>query len=280
MAKCSECGGDIIFRYKDGQVVPIHLSGSCHGVYSEYAYRSREDGFCRLVKCHYCDLQVFFVRHNGGSVLFDDLGKPWPKHNCSGYSRLDALGQYIDKTIKNWVNALPDSMIGVVVETYTINSLKKKLIVKCPDDSELEIRISCALAINEFMHDLVIFSPTAKKLFRPYTNTKTEYEIEIQHGNIYKSPEDQQRLALLQTPDQYLRCPVCKVFVHRSQLMKHCNLRTAKKQSKHHPKGKDNVQARETITDRTTSLRLVKCPICNVQVREDHLVRHKRKVHP
>lgn len=25
---------------------------------------------------------VYFVQHNGGSVWFDELGQPWPKHPC------------------------------------------------------------------------------------------------------------------------------------------------------------------------------------------------------
>ena len=40
------------------------------------------ENFCRPTHCPICGAQVFFVRHNGGSVWFDSLGKPWPKHAC------------------------------------------------------------------------------------------------------------------------------------------------------------------------------------------------------
>lgn len=38
--------------------------------------------FSRRTKCPECSQPVFFVRHNGGSVWFDSLGQPWPKHPC------------------------------------------------------------------------------------------------------------------------------------------------------------------------------------------------------
>lgn len=36
----------------------------------------------RPTKCKLCGQDVFFVRHNGGAVWFDELGPPWPKHGC------------------------------------------------------------------------------------------------------------------------------------------------------------------------------------------------------
>jgi hypothetical protein len=36
-------------------------------------------------RCQHCGQKVFFYRSpNGGSVFFDELGSPWPKHNCVG----------------------------------------------------------------------------------------------------------------------------------------------------------------------------------------------------
>jgi hypothetical protein len=35
-------------------------------------------------KCPVCNTQVFFYKsHEGGSVFFDELGPPWPKHPCT-----------------------------------------------------------------------------------------------------------------------------------------------------------------------------------------------------
>ena len=32
--------------------------------------------------CPICGDEVYFIRHNGGCMWFDDLGHPWPKHPC------------------------------------------------------------------------------------------------------------------------------------------------------------------------------------------------------
>jgi len=38
--------------------------------------------FSARTSCPICRAAVHFVRHNGGSVWFDSLGQPWPKHPC------------------------------------------------------------------------------------------------------------------------------------------------------------------------------------------------------
>jgi hypothetical protein len=40
------------------------------------------EDFCRTTNCPHCGADVFFIRHNGGSVWVDELGWPWPKHGC------------------------------------------------------------------------------------------------------------------------------------------------------------------------------------------------------
>src|SRR4051812_4220020 len=95
MDTCNRCGGEIIIRYMNGVPRPIHLSGGCSGgsggsgistrtvsVPETRVYSESTDGFCRATICPTCGGEVFFVRHNGGSVWFDELGWPWPKHGC------------------------------------------------------------------------------------------------------------------------------------------------------------------------------------------------------
>jgi hypothetical protein len=51
-------------------------------------------------KCKWCKEKVFFFQaSNGGKVLFDSLGKPWPIHNCLGiqYKRRKAKLMIPDK---------------------------------------------------------------------------------------------------------------------------------------------------------------------------------------
>jgi hypothetical protein len=102
MATCQYCGEEIHFRNVDGRCVPIHPGGgwSCGGTASAAPIRSSPSIFCsspdrayivrtwptedftRETACPVCGASVFFVRHNGGSVWFDNLGWPWPKHPC------------------------------------------------------------------------------------------------------------------------------------------------------------------------------------------------------
>lgn len=83
MSSCKHCGQEITFRYVDGRKVPIHLDGGwCAGHLATLWSDPRADGECRRAKCPRCGGDVFFVRHNGGSVWLDELGWPWPKHGC------------------------------------------------------------------------------------------------------------------------------------------------------------------------------------------------------
>lgn len=83
MASCKYCGQEITFRYVDGKRTPIHLDGGwCTGQPRTLWSDQRSDGLCRKTNCPKCDGEVFFLRHNGGSVWLDELGWPWPKHEC------------------------------------------------------------------------------------------------------------------------------------------------------------------------------------------------------
>lgn len=109
MSTCYNCGGEIIFRYVDGQVTPIHLSGSCSSDFSyggetiregwspptapvERASQAWQRGHARSdsgvrfthpTTCPICGAFIFFhTNGNGDVVFFDELGPPWPKHPC------------------------------------------------------------------------------------------------------------------------------------------------------------------------------------------------------
>ncbi len=81
MGTCYDCGGEIIFRTNDGVRKPIHLSGGCYPSSSFTRITSFVDPNAR---CPVCGDQVFFYRSPfDGSVFFDELGPPWPKHPCT-----------------------------------------------------------------------------------------------------------------------------------------------------------------------------------------------------
>lgn len=91
MATCYSCGGEIEFRFKDGECRPIHLSGAwcgADGVERQSQARpvsridNRLDDICFPTKCPKCHDSVYFIQHNDGRFWVDELGWPWPKHKC------------------------------------------------------------------------------------------------------------------------------------------------------------------------------------------------------
>jgi hypothetical protein len=91
------------------------------------------DDFCCPTKCPICGDAVFFVRHNGGSVWFDDLGRPWPKHACfdDGY-----YGARLRKTLREESRNTANPVFGVIIETEIIEPGKSgRIVVRCSDDT-------------------------------------------------------------------------------------------------------------------------------------------------
>lgn len=77
-----------------------------------WAYR--DEDFCRSTTCPQCGNQVYFVRHNGGSVWFDDLGPPWPKHSCFDD---DISGRTLRMRLTDAQSSGRAPVFGVVLET-------------------------------------------------------------------------------------------------------------------------------------------------------------------
>ena len=59
-------------------------------------------------RCPECRAQVFFYQsENGGRVFFDELGPPWPKHECTSrvFPRAVDLGDAVELKLYAWQNA-------------------------------------------------------------------------------------------------------------------------------------------------------------------------------
>jgi len=97
MGTCKECGGELIFRHVSGALIPIHLSGGCHGhvnrssvAFVAEAASSRHWTIATLDKpvtyqtqCWRCGATVFYhTNGNNDHVLFDRIGWPWEIHSC------------------------------------------------------------------------------------------------------------------------------------------------------------------------------------------------------
>lgn len=54
---------------------------------------------CPNAICPNCHSQVYYYQNSYGSkVFFDELGKPWPKHNCSSDFNINVIPDAIDTT--------------------------------------------------------------------------------------------------------------------------------------------------------------------------------------
>lgn len=126
----------MIFRYIDGICRPLDID-------SEYTFKSEkcfsklsDQNYCRPTKCPKCGLNVFFIRHNGGSVWMDSLGHPWPKHKCFDkpkvYRDFDKGYRDIGKLLKE-VKKNNILYLGLIIE-IDVNELDTKIIIRCDDN--------------------------------------------------------------------------------------------------------------------------------------------------
>jgi len=133
MSTCSRCGNPIEFRYVNGRCVPLHLSGGCIGdgnsrVNDYSGYNFSENSTCFSTNCPKCGDEVFFIRHNGGSVWIDPpLGPPWYKHACFDAPSVSDSKPSLVSSYKIPINeaeefSSSDLIIGIVKSTCVDSS--------------------------------------------------------------------------------------------------------------------------------------------------------------
>lgn len=128
--------------------------------------------------CPVCGKGVFFYRSDfGGSVFFDSLGHPWPKHPCI----------YIDKTNKSKEDYSDIDVLDIgrkfFNNTYEIiidfSGKRKKLYFKC--DLEINIEIASAKKINESTYRISILS--FEKNTRKWINIITDAVSDVKDAS-------------------------------------------------------------------------------------------------
>lgn len=132
MSNCRYCGKEIEFRYIDGQCVPLHMDGSwCDGQVSGDGGRVvnsnvhiKFDDCCRITTCPECGDDVFFIKHNGGSVWVDSLGWPWPKHGCMERNKDPSWYRYFQS--KELSKGDERLFAGIIVKSKWVSTEKNK----------------------------------------------------------------------------------------------------------------------------------------------------------
>ena len=198
MEICKYCGGEIIFRHTDGAVRPFHLSGRCageaeSGPRSEAVIFKHERDFCRPARCPKCEAEVFFIRHNGGSVWVNDLGWPWPKHPC-----FDSMPEAAPLRILHEAASHLQGAIGAVVtRVYYIQDARGCIAAITNPGAKRELWIVRDIQDpRKLLGALVAVSYAGRKLVLP---GGAAYDIE----------------------EPKFPCPVCKTLFFQSQLDQH-----------------------------------------------------------
>jgi hypothetical protein len=78
------------YWYTDGMGRKRHVVEDCKDEFrgsNTYSNTNRKrlnsyQDMTKKTSCSRCGDDVYFIRHNGGGVYVDDLGWPWPKHEC------------------------------------------------------------------------------------------------------------------------------------------------------------------------------------------------------
>lgn len=123
-----------------------------------FCWQHSGEDFCRPTRCPICGESVFFVRHNGGSVWFDELGEPWPKHGCFADDRY-ALKLRHMLTEKYPSNS--HQTFGVVIETETIRPGESgRIVVRCSDGTLINKSFSTEHELSDLLGDLVVVIST------------------------------------------------------------------------------------------------------------------------
>lgn len=252
---CDLCGQPVDFREIDGIRRPIHLDGPCPNAESRFNRSDGarcggvkqwwDDGFCRATSCPKCGDDVFFVRHNGGSVWFDELGWPWPKHGCFADSACHAS---IDWALENVHCEATGGGFGIVVKrlVFADRSFRARVVaialsnqtgicvrvqsdapIECGDVVTIADRTTTAMILtSEFgtKHKARVIGPGAIDLNARFIDTGRIGDLRGRKKPPRRArltAEKSRRVVEGKPANELTPCPVCGAKVRESRLAKH-----------------------------------------------------------
>lgn len=131
--------------------------------YYKYGWRYERENWCKPILCDRCGSPIYLIRHNGGYVSFDSLGKPWPKHPCYDIPR--NLGYYdhessvdnpvssfeIDPRQFNSFTDLNNVLIGLIIQVEFLPKSKSRRVVIQWSNQETSRCILREAEVNNFI---------------------------------------------------------------------------------------------------------------------------------
>lgn len=121
------------------------------------SWQYRDDDFTRPSQCPVCRADVFFVRHNGGRVWFDELRPPWPKHGC--FDEAPSVTGYRSALL---LPLQPQSLLGVILETVvTRPGIGGRIAVRCSDGRLIDAEFETSSSLSGLAGLLVVVTRSA-----------------------------------------------------------------------------------------------------------------------
>lgn len=148
--------------YGGGTVTPTHPRSSWAGITREW----REREFTRPTKCPECGKEVYFVRHNGGSVWIDPpLGPPWDRHACFD-KPLETPSRFSRLTLKS--AGLTNPKLGVIRRIDGVGALSEPTIhIQLTDSTTVSLVLRWTPSDLAMVGSLVILSEEDSLLIHP-----------------------------------------------------------------------------------------------------------------
>jgi predicted RNA-binding Zn-ribbon protein involved in translation (DUF1610 family) len=223
MGTCSRCGNQIEFRYVDGRCIPLHLYGGCvsgsgGSKGDDYSgHKISYESTCFCTHCPECRGEVFFIRHNGGSVWVDPpLGPPWFKHACFDRPATPSVRASLVMEYKLSIeSAEKDSDFGLVlgIVKSTDVDVSKRYTDITFETGKQETQIIRLQHNAGYLLGRLCIHDTIKLIIWP---------VEEPHHIFarYKPPVAQAKKVVVQTADSF-NCPECGVKLNPKNLSRH-----------------------------------------------------------
>jgi len=169
MQKCGTCGKPVEFRFIDGRCVPLHPEGGCSNTDAsrfETQVRRSTEGECRKTNCPACGDNVYFIRHNGGSVWIEPpLGPPWAQHGCFAdkADKRAAVPLISPELIDRFQSS--DRLITGVVCSSEISRDRMKTIIAIAFGDDAPLSVLVRGGADSFLGRLVVASATERQVY-------------------------------------------------------------------------------------------------------------------
>lgn len=190
------------------------------------SYRYERSDFCRPTTCPECGADVYFLRHNGGSVWLDELGWPWPKHGCFDGSSSTTGYTFIANFVARYADVEVKPKLGLVIKrvyrnfdhVYLIATHEGRL--SALSTSRFERTVFIDLVAIRYTDDRIFLEDSRGLLVRvrdfKLTEETMQNYLNIQGEILYvprQKPESQLRELVI--------CGHCRARVRKTKLERH-----------------------------------------------------------